>query len=120
MSSLPCGGAQPAQVGENDLDIEAIHVDGASAADPRPLQVAGVQAQALIALKQYGALTRAVDQDDRLRAGGIFRCQDLRLDTGSIERFGGLLAAHRANGGIVVAATHVPLPLPDAAGLRLS
>ncbi|HEY4172426.1 MAG TPA: heme ABC exporter ATP-binding protein CcmA, partial [Rhodopila sp.] len=36
----------------------------------------------------------------------------LGLDTGSIERFGTLLAAHRTNGGIVVAATHVPLPLP--------
>jgi heme exporter protein A len=44
----------------------------------------------------------------------------LGLDTASIERFGGLLAAHRLGGGIVVAATHVPLPLPDAAGLRLS
>jgi heme exporter protein A len=44
----------------------------------------------------------------------------LGLDTGSIERFGRLLAAHRAGGGIVVAATHVPLPLPDAAGLRLN
>jgi heme exporter protein A len=43
----------------------------------------------------------------------------LGLDTGSIERFGGLLAAHRAGGGMVVAATHVPLPLPDAAELRL-
>ena len=44
----------------------------------------------------------------------------LGLDTASIERFGGLLAAHRAGGGMVVAATHVPLPLPDAAGLRLN
>jgi heme exporter protein A len=44
----------------------------------------------------------------------------LGLDTGSIERFGRLLSAHRAGGGIVVAATHVPLPLPDAAGLRLN
>jgi heme exporter protein A len=44
----------------------------------------------------------------------------LGLDTGSIERFGTLLAEHRAAGGIIVAATHVPLPLPDAAGLRLS
>ena len=44
----------------------------------------------------------------------------LGLDTGSIERFGGLLAAHRTAGGMVVAATHVPLPLPDAAGLRLA
>lgn len=43
----------------------------------------------------------------------------LGLDTASIEQFGSLLAAHRANGGMVVAATHVPLPLPDAEGLRL-
>jgi heme exporter protein A len=44
----------------------------------------------------------------------------LGLDAASIDRFGGLLAAHRNGGGIVVAATHVPLPLPDAAELRLS
>lgn len=44
----------------------------------------------------------------------------LGLDTRSIERFGGLLAVHRAGGGIVVAATHVPLPLADTATLRLS
>jgi len=43
----------------------------------------------------------------------------LGLDTASIERFGTLLAAHRAAGGIVVAATHVALPLPDAIVLRL-
>jgi heme exporter protein A len=43
----------------------------------------------------------------------------LGLDTASIHRFAGLLARHRAGGGIVVAATHLPLPLPDAAGLRL-
>jgi len=44
----------------------------------------------------------------------------LGLDTASIERFGSLLATHRAAGGMVVAATHVPLPLPDAVGMRLS
>ena len=38
----------------------------------------------------------------------------LGLDTPSVERFGGMLAAHRAGGGMVVAATHVPLPLPGA------
>ena len=44
----------------------------------------------------------------------------LGLDTRSIERFGRLLAAHRDDGGMVVTATHVPLPLPDAATLRLT
>ncbi|HQT75997.1 MAG TPA: heme ABC exporter ATP-binding protein CcmA [Rhodopila sp.] len=43
----------------------------------------------------------------------------LGLDTASIERFGTLLSAHRAKGGIVVAATHVPLPMADTAEFRL-
>jgi len=43
----------------------------------------------------------------------------LGLDTASVARFGTLLAAHRAAGGIVVAATHVPLPMPGALALRL-
>ncbi|MBR0673772.1 heme ABC exporter ATP-binding protein CcmA [Neoroseomonas soli] len=41
------------------------------------------------------------------------------LDAASVERLGPVLAAHRAAGGIVVAATHLPLPLPDARELRL-
>jgi heme exporter protein A len=44
----------------------------------------------------------------------------LGLDVASVERFGGMLARHRAGGGVVVAATHVPLPLGDAAELRLA
>ncbi len=43
----------------------------------------------------------------------------LGLDTASVERLGAVLAAHRAGGGMVIAATHLPLPLPDAAELRL-
>ncbi len=43
----------------------------------------------------------------------------LGLDTASIGRFGTLLAAHRDRGGLVVAATHVPLPLPGTQELRL-
>jgi heme exporter protein A len=41
------------------------------------------------------------------------------LDTASVERLGALLAAHRSGGGMVLAATHLPLPLPDAGELRL-
>jgi heme exporter protein A len=41
------------------------------------------------------------------------------LDAASVERLGGLLARHRAQGGMVLAATHLPLPLPDARELRL-
>lgn len=41
------------------------------------------------------------------------------LDAASVLRLGPLFAAHRAQGGMVVAATHLPLPLPDARELRL-
>ena len=43
----------------------------------------------------------------------------LGLDAAAVARLGALLAAHRAAGGVVVAATHLSLPLPDAAELRL-
>jgi heme exporter protein A len=43
----------------------------------------------------------------------------LGLDEASVARLGIMLAAHRARGGVVVAATHLPLPLPNAAELRL-
>lgn len=38
----------------------------------------------------------------------------LGLDVKAVARFGELLAAHRDRGGIVIAATHLPLPLPGA------
>jgi len=41
------------------------------------------------------------------------------VDAASVERLRPLLAAHRAAGGMVVAATHIPLPLDDARDLRL-
>jgi heme exporter protein A len=44
----------------------------------------------------------------------------LGLDARSVARFGDLLAIHRARGGIVVAATHLPLPLPGAGEFALA
>jgi heme exporter protein A len=41
------------------------------------------------------------------------------LDSASVARLGTLLAQHREAGGMVLAATHLPLPLPDARELRL-
>jgi heme exporter protein A len=41
------------------------------------------------------------------------------LDAASVEALAPLFAAHRAAGGMVVAATHLPLPLPDARELQL-
>jgi heme exporter protein A len=43
----------------------------------------------------------------------------LGLDAAAVERFGAMLAGHRASGGLLVAATHLPLPLSDTAELRL-
>lgn len=43
----------------------------------------------------------------------------LGLDAASVERFGGMLADHRAHGGLLVAATHLPLPISDAVELQL-
>lgn len=41
------------------------------------------------------------------------------LDAASVIRLGRLLATHRAAGGAVIAATHLPLPLPGAQELGL-
>jgi heme exporter protein A len=44
----------------------------------------------------------------------------LGLDDPAVERLGALLARHRVGGGMIVAASHVVLPLPDAEMLRLN
>ena len=43
----------------------------------------------------------------------------LGLDVASVARLGDLMARHRAAGGAILAATHLPLPLPDARELKL-
>lgn len=42
------------------------------------------------------------------------------LDADGVERLGAVLASHRAAGGALLAATHLPLPLPDAGRLALT
>ena len=66
--------------------------------------------------RRRAALARLVG-----RGAGLWLLDEptLGLDAASVEALGGLLAAHRAGGGVVVAATHLPLPLPDAAEVRL-
>jgi heme exporter protein A len=41
------------------------------------------------------------------------------LDTASVQRFGLMLEAHRARNGLMIAATHLPLPVGDARELAL-
>jgi heme exporter protein A len=43
----------------------------------------------------------------------------LGLDTASVDKFGTALAAHRGAGGVVVAATHLPLPIDSPQTLSL-
>ena len=56
-----------------------------------------------------------------LAIGGLWLLDEptVGLDAASVQRLGALLAMHRATGGVVVAATHTPLPLPDAPELIL-
>ncbi len=44
----------------------------------------------------------------------------LGLDAVSVERFGAMLKAHRAGDGMVIAATHLPLPMREPAELALA
>ena len=55
------------------------------------------------------------------RGAGLWLLDEptLGLDAESVAALGGLLARHRAVGGAVVAATHLPLPLAGAGELRL-
>jgi len=89
----------------------------------------GLAAMALAHLADQPARFFSAGQKRRLalarlacRAAPIWLLDEptLGLDTASVARFGDMLAAHRATGGIVLAATHLPLPLPDAAELRLA
>jgi heme exporter protein A len=100
----------------------------AAAVSRRPIQAA-LQAVGIEALADLPARMLSAGQKRRLALSRLLLSTaplwlldepTLGLDTASIDRFGVLLAEHRAGGGMVVAATHVPLPLPDTAGLRLS
>jgi heme exporter protein A len=100
----------------------------AAAVSGRPI-AAALEAVGLQALADLPARMLSAGQKRRLALSRLMLSTarlwlldepTLGLDTASIERFGALLAGHRGGGGIVVAATHVPLPLPDAADLRLS
>ncbi len=55
------------------------------------------------------------------RGAGLWLLDEptLGLDVASVAALGGLLAAHRAAGGAIVAATHLPLPLADWDEVRL-
>ena len=85
---------------------------------------AALEAFGLTALAELPARMLSAGQKRRLALSSaplwLLDEPTLGLDVASVERFGSVLAAHRARGGMVVTATHLPLPLPDAAELRLA
>jgi heme exporter protein A len=102
---------------------ENLRLWGARQAVTNALEQAG-----LAALADLPARMLSAGQRRRLALGRLFLLNarlwlldepTLGLDAASVARFGAQLARHRESGGVVVAATHLDLPLPDAAILPL-
>ncbi len=51
---------------------------------------------------------------------GLLDEPTVALDHAGVAALGAVMAAHRAAGGIIVASSHLPLPLPNAAQLRFN
>ncbi len=94
----------------------------------RPIALPALAAMGLTALADMPARLLSAGQRRRLalarlacRPADLWLLDEpsLGLDTASLDRLGTLLAAHRAQGGIVIAATHVALPLAGTAELVL-
>ena len=132
LSDLAAHGRRVAYVGHQDAVKPGLTVTEnlrfAATVSDRPIELA-LTALGLQPLADLPARMLSAGQKRRLALSRLILSvaplwlldePTLGLDTASIERFGVLLAAHRASGGLVVAATHVPLPLPDAADLRLA
>jgi heme exporter protein A len=95
----------------------------------REAVMAALAAVGLAALAELPARLLSAGQRRRLalarlalRAAPIWLLDEptLGLDTASVDRFGTMMAYHRSAGGMVIAATHLPLPLPEAATLALA
>jgi len=98
-----------AAVGGGDVD-EALAAVGLRELADLPTRMLSAGQRRRLALARL-ALTRA----------GLWLLDEptLGLDVASVEQFGGMLQAHRARDGVVVAATHLPLPIGEVAELRL-
>jgi heme exporter protein A len=98
-----------ARVGGGD-PVAALQDAGLASLAALPARMLSAGQKRRLALARLGVLRVALWLLDEPTIG---------LDTAAIARFGTALAAHRAEGGMVVAATHLPLPLPGADELRL-
>jgi len=118
-----------AYLGHQDAVKPGLRVVENFFAAPLPARRAALAAMGLEGLADLPARMLSAGQKRRLalarlgaRAADLWLLDEptLGLDAASVARFGDMLAAHRAGGGMVVAATHVPLPLPDAAEFSLA
>jgi heme exporter protein A len=98
-----------ARVGGGDprAALEGVGLGALAALPARMLSAGQKRRLALARLSLLGAALWLLDEPT------------LGLDTASVARFGAALAAHRAGGGVVIAATHLPLPLEAPAVLEM-
>ena len=120
----PQDALKPALTPRESLSFSA-RLHGGGAGDPD----AALDALGLLPLADLPVRLLSTGQRRRLALARLALAPDaplwlldeptLGLDAAAVSRLGDLLARHRGRGGAVVAATHLPLPLPGAAGLRL-
>jgi heme exporter protein A len=136
LADLPSHAARLAYLGHQDAVKPALTVAenlalwAPGAANGRAVSVE--RALAAVGLEELGGLpARMLSAGQRRRvaiarlalSGAILWLLDeptAALDMASVARLGILAADHRARGGMVIAATHLDLPLPDAAEFSLS
>lgn len=100
-----------------DVDAALAALDLAPLAElPARVLSAGQRRRAALARLALGAR-----RGDGAKAAPLWLLDEptTGLDTASVGRLGNLLARHLEAGGLVVAATHLPLPMPSAREMRL-
>jgi heme exporter protein A len=90
-----------------NLALEALGIGALAGLPARMLSAGQKRRLALARLSLTGAPLWLLDEPT------------LGVDASSVDAFGRVLAAHRKAGGVVLAATHLPLPMPNAVELRL-
>lgn len=130
LADLVAHGARVAYLGHLDAvkpglsAAENLRLWGGRAAVATALEAAGLAALAPLPARMLsaGQKRRLALARLALRPAPIWLLDEptVGLDAAAVERFGRQLAAHRATGGVVVAATHLPVPLPGAASLALA
>lgn len=100
----------------------------AAGSDPKQAPKQAMEALDLLPLADLPARMLSAGQKRRAALARVMLARaplwlldepSLGLDTSSIGLLEALFHAHRETGGIIIATTHVPLPLPDARTLAL-